>query len=672
MYFKSLTITNMFSYYSDCTFELTPSENDNRNIVVIQGRNGHGKTSFLNSVKMLFLGVEPEEIRRTAQRKRIPTIKQYVCGIENELWGILNQQARQEGITSCGIKAVWESEDGEVIASRRWAIDFSKRDYEELVSVITPFQGELAGKDADEYLDRCLPKSYIPFFFFDGEEVQALAEANDSDVIKKMELLLNIKPLENIQEALKDLKKNWNRGAMSSEKKLELTEKENQKRIKEQETVILEQKILAHNADISEIEDYLTDISRKLRLLRGAPEQESEINIKSQIQTKNEQLQQRMREIADAFQRDVFLRVTPDLLGTTLKITESLLQKESGTQLELLDSLKLELPEIFSKPPYPSPRLEQSQAFFYQQRIVRVLESYAITENEETAFHVDGSRARQLARLLSIYQQINKPHQLLQNKLIETRELSQAIQKLEQQLKDAGDMSNKHRAELSNLLDEEEKHKERLLDLKDKVRAADTQKQSIDRDCSRLENEINDLESAVRQASEMERQLNFTERLRAALNEVKERLKRQKRAELEESYNRHLNQLLDSNSLIDQVRINDHFEISYVDASDNTIGMSTVSAGMKQLSATAMLWGLKEVSARELPIIIDTPMGRIDRQHQDNLLQQYYPKIGRQVILLPTDSELDERKHALLKPFIYREYHLSNKTGKKTHIERIV
>lgn len=669
MYFKSLTITHLFSYYGLCNFDLTPNQDDDRNIVVIQGRNGHGKTSFLNSVKMLFIGVS-EEIRRTAQRKRIPTERQYVCGIENELWGILNQQARQEGITTCGVEAVWESDEGAVIANRTWKINFDKRDYEEKISVITPFQGELQGKQADEYLDRCLPRSYIPFFFFDGEEVQALAEANDNEVIKKMELLLNIKPLENVQEVLKELRKNWNRGALSAEKKLELTEKENQKRYKEQEVSVIEQKIETHHDEIAEIEDSLTDIARKLRLLRGAPEQASEINIKSQTEAKQDLLQQCMKDLADAFQRDAFLRVTPDLLTQAIKTTEASLQKESGTQLELLDSLKQELPEIFSKPPYPSPRLDSSQTAFYQKRIMLVLDSYAVTDQAESAFHVDGSRARHLSRLLSTYQPSNKPHQLLRNKLAEIRDLSQAIQKLELQLKDAGEMSNKHREELTNLLNEEHRLKERILDLKDRLRGFETQKQALNKECSRLENEINDLESKVRQAGEMERQINFVERLRSALNEVKERLKREKRAELEISYNRHLKQLLDSNNLIDQIKINDHFEISYLDAAGNTIGMSTVAAGMKQLSATALLWGLKEVSARELPIVIDTPMGRIDRQHQNNLLQYYYPKIGRQVIILPTDSELDERKHALLKPFIYREYHLSNATGKQTNIER--
>jgi len=90
---------------------------------------------------------------------------------------------------------------------------------------------------------------------------------------------------------------------------------------------------------------------------------------------------------------------------------------------------------------------------------------------------------------------------------------------------------------------------------------------------------------------------------------------------------------------------------------------------MKQLAATALLWALKDACGKQLPVIIDTPLGRIDKQHQDNLLNRYYPKAARQVILLPTDSELDERKRQLLAPYIYREYQLHNDDGNKTRIE---
>jgi DNA sulfur modification protein DndD len=84
------------------------------------------------------------------------------------------------------------------------------------------------------------------------------------------------------------------------------------------------------------------------------------------------------------------------------------------------------------------------------------------------------------------------------------------------------------------------------------------------------------------------------------------------------------------------------------------------------LIATSLLWALKAVSAKTVPLVIDTPLGRIDRDHQDNLLKYYYPHVGEQVIILPTDSELDERKYSLLKPYICQEFQLRNQDGEST------
>lgn len=673
MYFKSLTINNLFSYYGPCVFDLTPPENSEQNIVIILGRNGDGKTSFLNSVKLLFAGLS-EDIRRTAQRKRLPTHNQYVCGIENEWWGIMNQQARNENgsVFSCGVKAVWESDDGEVSAERNWIINYEKNSYQEEIIVSTPFLGVLRENQAEDYLEQCLPQSYIPFFFFDGEEVQTLAEANDTEVITKMEQLLNIRPLENIQERLKELASEWRRSSMSAEKRRELIIQENLKRSKESDLAVIRQKQQGNTAEISETDDHLSKIARKLRILRGSPDQESEIHIKAEIKQKEELHQQKMQEISDSFQGDAFLRVTPNLVKTALISTETLNKQEQGTQIEMLNSLKLELPEIFARPPYPNPRLEAQQIEFYRKRIIKALEYYDIPESSDAVFNLDGSRLRQLSKVLSSYQTIHKPYQNLQRTFREVYDLTQSIKKLEQQLKDAGDMSSKHRAEFERLLDEEESFKSNLITLQVELRELEKQENNTDKELSKVNGEISRLENNVRQAEDIDRQLKFAERLSRALNEVKERLKRQKRAELEESYNRHLKQLLDSNRLISQVKIDANFEITYLDTHQNKVGMSTVSAGMKQLSATALLWGLKEISARDLPLIIDTPLGRIDRKHQDNLLQEYYPKISRQVILLPTDSELDERKHALLRPYIYKEFRLSNPHGTQTLIERLI
>jgi DNA sulfur modification protein DndD len=98
--------------------------------------------------------------------------------------------------------------------------------------------------------------------------------------------------------------------------------------------------------------------------------------------------------------------------------------------------------------------------------------------------------------------------------------------------------------------------------------------------------------------------------------------------------------------------------------------MANISAGMKQLTAQALLGALSEASGKAVPIIVDTPLARIDRAHQENLLTNYYPSAARQVIVLPTDSELDAEKYALLKPYIAAEFRLENADGVHTKVRK--
>jgi len=90
---------------------------------------------------------------------------------------------------------------------------------------------------------------------------------------------------------------------------------------------------------------------------------------------------------------------------------------------------------------------------------------------------------------------------------------------------------------------------------------------------------------------------------------------------------------------------------------------------MKQLTAQALLWALSNVSGRNIPVIVDTPLARIDRGHQENLLSNYYPNAATQVIVLPTDSEIDREKYGMLHPHIAAEFRLVNPEGDRTTVQ---
>ncbi|TAN51876.1 MAG: hypothetical protein EPN21_05475, partial [Methylococcaceae bacterium] len=137
MIFQSITLHNLFSYRGQVCFDLARESGATGNIVVILGRNGHGKTSFLNSVKLLFGGVT-KELREAVlvQRDRPLQEKGFVLG-DRDWWGILNHQARAAGEMQCAVSAVLVNDEGqEIQVSRCW--DLGKGDYKSRLQITAP------------------------------------------------------------------------------------------------------------------------------------------------------------------------------------------------------------------------------------------------------------------------------------------------------------------------------------------------------------------------------------------------------------------------------------------------------------------------------------------------------------------------------------------------------
>ena len=91
-----------------------------------------------------------------------------------------------------------------------------------------------------------------------------------------------------------------------------------------------------------------------------------------------------------------------------------------------------------------------------------------------------------------------------------------------------------------------------------------------------------------------------------------------------------------------------------------TLPFDRLSAGERQLLATALLWGLARAAGRPIPTIIDTPLGRLDSLHRGRLVESYFPHASHQVILLSTDEEIAGEYHTALQPFIGCQYTLTH------------
>ena len=119
------------------------------------------------------------------------------------------------------------------------------------------------------------------------------------------------------------------------------------------------------------------------------------------------------------------------------------------------------------------------------------------------------------------------------------------------------------------------------------------------------------------------------------------------------------NQLSHKPDRIKQVDIDPRtFAVTLYDTDNQPLPKEELSAGEKQIYSTALLWGLAKTSGKVLPMILDTPLGRLDSNHRQLLIERYFPYASHQVILLSTDTEIDKSVLSLLEPYLSHTLHL--------------
>lgn len=160
-------------------------------------------------------------------------------------------------------------------------------------------------------------------------------------------------------------------------------------------------------------------------------------------------------------------------------------------------------------------------------------------------------------------------------------------------------------------------------------------------------------------------------RAQQVLVRYEEALQRAKITELEDAIVECFGRLSRKGHYIRRVAIDpETFATTLYNQKGDALPREQLSAGEKQIYAVAVLWALRLVSGRTLPIIVDTPLGRLDSEHRQRLVQRYFPQASHQVVLLSTDTEIDQALYSHLEPSIARSYQLVYQTGEaSTRVE---
>ena len=117
---------------------------------------------------------------------------------------------------------------------------------------------------------------------------------------------------------------------------------------------------------------------------------------------------------------------------------------------------------------------------------------------------------------------------------------------------------------------------------------------------------------------------------------------------------------------IKEIVIDDEImDIKLLDAKNNYIDKNSLSKGEQQLYATALLKALVDESGIKFPVFIDSPLQKFDKEHSNNIINEFYPYISEQVVLLPliekelSVSEYNSLKSNINKVFIWMKVYFT-------------
>ncbi|MCG7607950.1 MULTISPECIES: DNA sulfur modification protein DndD [Mycobacterium] len=160
-------------------------------------------------------------------------------------------------------------------------------------------------------------------------------------------------------------------------------------------------------------------------------------------------------------------------------------------------------------------------------------------------------------------------------------------------------------------------------------------------------------------ADDDRRMVDHADRVSATLNQLRVAATRQHLGRISQLVLEALNVLLRKQNLIADVQIDpETHSVSLTGSDGRPLPATDLSAGERQLLAVALLWGLARAAGQPLPVVIDTPLGRLDGTHREHLLERYFPQASHQVVLLSTDTEIDDEALDRITKRVGRSYQL--------------
>jgi DNA sulfur modification protein DndD len=662
MIIKNIKISNFRSYFglTNIDFNVIPD----KNITLISGKNGFGKTSFLTSLIWGFYGKLMSKVE-DKYKKEITGSGGYQKYIRQQF--NRNQKKEDELRVEITISDVMipsiPCENITII--RTFNIITSK---ENLEILIDGDYNELTKKVGYETFinDFILPREIAKFFFFDSEKIVSLAEAKTKDELKSLSSayseVLGLKKYDDLKQGLKSLVSTLKRRGVKDTdlKKLNVLIKESESL--KQEIEFNDETTEDTNNQIESLKIKSDNLQEKL-IREGATISLNDFkDLKSLYAEKQLEIKEVRKKLSDVLEFIPFM-----LSGNIFQKLINQVNKEMSSGLAQLNEQTVEeLNNVLKKILKDS---SKEVADKYVQEFNSELKK--VEKENKTGFLLDYSD--EIYRtILAVDNNIKNSLRSRYTEIIKKEkdlrfELNKILKKTRSfENKNTNPLNEKYRAEKFEI----DSQIEKLLVKKGELNQV---KLDLASKSTVLNKQISQLENKEKLIGEDRKKLAVTLEVLEKIETITNKIKIEKKHSLERSILLGMNSLMHKVDFIEKVRIelyDDYLDINLVDKDNNVIDKESLSKGEQQLYATSILKSLVEESGISFPIFVDSPLQKFDKDHSKNIIKKFYPSISKQVVLLPLlEKELTFDEFKMMESNVSALYKIINKNGDSKIVE---
>lgn len=679
MYIQEIALNNFRIYKGD--HKLIFNQSAEKNVTLICGNNGFGKTTLLTSLIWCLYGKQMQDVDEV-YRKQI----QEVGGYKKFLSSCINRMAKAEGGKSFSVSLVFSDITIPAVPCNDLRIT---RTYTEgavgdqVKILIDGNENELAnGVTPDIFInDFILPREIAKFFFFDAEKIVSLAEMFSIEDRRKLSKayseVLGIKKYEDLKEHLQDMRIRFRKDSASGEEQEEFSKVQADIKAIEQAILLSTEQIEMFEEEIKHYQVMADGLQERL-IREGHNMTVDQLNKKKKRQEEllkdAEQIKQKVKELLD---------LAPfAMAGGLTKAIEQQLLREEAYQNSSMDEATLN--EKVSRIIEELKQAQKKQRVFVS-TVAEQFFTEAIINSIKSQLGSDASSAEKLSVLHDFKPEqrnafrgmINNLRTSFRNEFKQlSRELGNNKFELTRISREISDAESKEKDQLIRQLAIQK------MGLLEKIRL---KQEEITKERISIELDNRSLQQKKKIYSELTKKITMvdayaekdklTAQLIGNLDKFLEKFKQEKRKSLEEKILSGLRSLMHK-SLVNRVEVKiseDLVDILLYNSREEVIPTDSLSKGEQQLYATAVLKALVMESKLQFPVFIDSPMQKFDGRHSRNIIVDFYPGISKQVVLFPLlNKEMTKDEYALLEKRVEAAYLIENVHQDLSRFEQVI